>query len=92
MGLGVGVLYLLVSVMWACADEGGVGVVQNVEKDQQDGINEETKHLEKLANKRSLLLNKVGGVISRLQGTCIHGFISERGQHEEDQGVGIIAN
>ncbi len=32
---------------------------QNVEKEHQDGINEETKHLEKLANKKSLLLNKV---------------------------------
>lgn len=34
-------------------------ISQNIEKEQQEGINEETKHLEKLANKRSLLLNKV---------------------------------
>lgn len=32
---------------------------QTVEREQQESISEESKQLEKLANKRSLLLNKV---------------------------------
>lgn len=40
--------------------------MQMVEREQQEAINEDSKQLEKLANKRSLLLNKVSVQISEL--------------------------
>ncbi len=40
-----------------------------VEREHQEAINEEAKHLEKLANKKSLLLKKViAGVVSYMHG------------------------
>ena len=72
-----------------------------MEKEQQDGINEETKHLEKLANKRSLLLNKVGVVIlsdwENSFGILQYSYnifvcFVERGQHEENQGAWVAAD
>ena len=40
--------------------------MQMIEREQQEAINEESKQLEKLANKRSLLLNKASASLSFL--------------------------
>ena len=48
------------------------GVPQAVERDHQDEINEEAKKMERLANKRSLLLKKVCSYNHRT-GTDLHG-------------------
>ena len=46
-------------------------VPQAVERDHQDEINEEAKKMERLANKRSLLLKKVCSY-NHLTGTDLH--------------------
>ena len=57
---------------------------KTMEKEQLDAINEEAKHMEKLANKRSLLLKKVCCCVCVC--VCVHHvlftyILVERGEH-----------
>ena len=45
---------------WIKEKETALDKWKSVEREQLDAINEEAKQMEKLANKRSLLLKKVG--------------------------------